>query len=108
MWQSYKECLYNTIQTKKLITSLGFIINNEKVTMTPSKILGFVLDSVNFQITLSAEEIDRVKKEIQRFFTLSKCKIREFAQFIGLLISICPAKDYSWLYTKHFECMMKL
>lgn len=106
MGQSYEKCQYNTMLTKKLLTSLGFLINEEKSTMTPSKqctFLGFVLDSQNFQIGLPVEKANRVKAEIQRFLNLSRCKIREFAQFTGLLVSICPAIKYGWLYTKFFE-----
>lgn len=29
--------------------------------------------------------------------------MRSFAHFIGLLISICPATKYGWIYTKNFE-----
>lgn len=106
MGQSYGQCLYNTIQTKRLLTSLGFLINEEKSSCIPNKrciFLGFVLDSEKFQVTLPTEKIDRVKLKIQKFLTLNRCKVREFARFIGLLISICPAVEYSWLYTKIFE-----
>ncbi|KAJ8915062.1 hypothetical protein NQ315_014317 [Exocentrus adspersus] len=33
----------------------------------------------------------------------SHCRIRDFAQLIGTLISICPAVPYGYLYTKKFE-----
>lgn len=106
MGHSYEDCLYNTMQTRKLITSLGFIINEEKSLMIPKKtctFLGFVLDSKRFQVTLPSEKIDRVRLEIQRFITVERCRIREFAKLVGLLISVCPAVEYSWLYTKIFE-----
>lgn len=32
-----------------------------------------------------------------------RCSIREFASFIGLLVSVCPAVQYGLLYTKQFE-----
>lgn len=106
MGQTYEECLNNTKQTFKLLTSLGFIINKEKSCMIPSKIctfLGFVLDSEKFQITLPIEKIDRVKFEITQYFSIHRCKIRDFARLVGLLVSICPAVEYGWLYTKLFE-----
>lgn len=106
MGQSYDRCLYNTTQTKKLITSLGFLINENKSSIIPNKLctfLGFVLDSENFQITLPSEKIVRVKSEIQKFLSIKRCTIREFAQMVGLLVSVCPAVEYSWLYTKLFE-----
>lgn len=33
----------------------------------------------------------------------SNSKIRDFAKFVGTLISACPAVAYGWLYTKLFE-----
>lgn len=30
-------------------------------------------------------------------------RIRDFAKFLGVLTSICPAVDYGWVYTKYFE-----
>ncbi|KAH9631118.1 hypothetical protein HF086_008620 [Spodoptera exigua] len=74
--------------------------------MIPSKIctfLGFVLDSENFQITLPTEKITRLKSEIQKFSNVNRCKIREFARLVGTLVSVCPAVEYGWLYTKLFE-----
>lgn len=106
MGQTYEECLYNTSMTSKLLISLGFLINEEKSCMIPSKIctfLGFVLDSEKFQITLPSDKINRVKTEIHKLLNLNRCKIRDFARFVGLLVSICPAVEYSWLYTKFFE-----
>lgn len=106
MGQSYEDCLRNTSLTKMLITSLGFKINEEKSSLVPNTtctFLGFVLNSENFQIILPSEKILRVRKEIEIFLSLKRCKIREFARFIGLLVSVCPALEYSWLYTKLFE-----
>jgi len=33
----------------------------------------------------------------------TRCSIREFASFIGSLVSVCPAVQYGLLYTKRFE-----
>jgi len=40
---------------------------------------------------------------IIKFKAIKKCTIREFAQFCGVLVSICPAIPYSWVYMKKFE-----
>lgn len=103
---TYETCLQNTLLTKKLINALGFMINEEKSSLEPKKVctfLGFVLDSENFQITLPYEKIIRIKAEVQKFLTRDRCRIREFARLVGLLISVCPAVEYSWMYTKAFE-----
>lgn len=40
---------------------------------------------------------------ISAFSTRSKCRIKDFASMIGSLISVCPAVQYGFLYTKTFE-----
>ena len=40
---------------------------------------------------------------LKKFDKISHYKIREFSQFIGSLVSCCPALRYSWMYTKNFE-----
>ncbi|XP_052754135.1 uncharacterized protein LOC128201377 [Galleria mellonella] len=34
---------------------------------------------------------------------IKRCKVRKFAQLIGLLVSACPAVEYGLLYTKQLE-----
>lgn len=103
---SYEQCLENVSQTRNLLTSLGFIINDSKSNPIPSKcclFLGYNIDSNKFHVNLPPEKIDRIKKQIDKFFSIKRCKIREFASFVGLLVSACPAIEYGWLYTKLFE-----
>lgn len=45
----------------------------------------------------------KIKSLIQVFTCKKQCKIREFAKFIGVLTSACPAVKYGWLYVKQFE-----
>lgn len=104
--QSYNDCLKNIAQTRTLLTSLGFIINEEKSVFTPSKVclfLGYNIDSENLHVSLPPEKISRIQSEIEKIFKLKRCKIREFARFVGLLVSACPAIEYGWVYTKLFE-----
>lgn len=102
----YQTCHENLQQTTKLLISLGFIINHEKSCFNPSQIckfLGYVFDTKNLQVTLPNEKINKIKLEIKKFSTMKSCKIRNFASFVGLLVSACPAVEYGWLYTKLFE-----
>lgn len=104
--RSFHECKDNVLITKKLISSLGFIINNEKSRLIPSTnctFLGFNIDSANFQLSLPDEKRKRIKNELKQFLNKKQCKIREFAQLVGTLVSVCPAVEYGWLYTKEFE-----
>ena len=101
-----ESCARDTALTTRMLESLGFVINNEKSSLQPSKqqkFLGFLFDSKNLTISLPSKKRKRIKKSIQRFFKNKHCSIREWARFIGLLISVCPAVKYGWLYTKCFE-----
>lgn len=104
--QTYNECFNNINVTKQLLQSLGFIINLEKSSFVPShecKFLGNVIDSIKLEIRLPNDKVERIKNEILKFKSVKRCKIREFAQFLGLLASACQAIEYGWLYTKDFE-----
>lgn len=103
---TYQECLQNIEITRKLLESLGFIINYEKSILIPSqscKYLGYVVDTHKWQLSLPAEKRARIKDELVKIKKLKRCKIRQFAQLIGLLVSACPAIEYGLLYTKELE-----
>lgn len=103
---SHKACLENISDTVKLLNSLGFLINNDKSSLNPKtqcKYLGFIIDTERFQISLPVDKKEKIKSMVQKFRHIKRCKISDFAQFLGLLTSACPAVEYGWLYTKGFE-----
>lgn len=103
---SYEECMNNVTETKKLLTSLGFIYNRTKSQLTPSKIckfLGFMINSEQFHITLPREKCKKIQEQALTLKNKTSFKIRELAQFIGVLVSSCPAVKYGPLYTKVLE-----
>lgn len=103
---SIRHCLDNVSETIRLLTSLGFIINYEKSNLTPDlrcKFLGFIFDTTSMSLSLPEEKRVRIKTKIEKFLRIRKCSIRQFAEFIGLLTSACPAVKYGWLHTKIFE-----
>ena len=56
---SKTECRSNILTTLKLLESLGFLINHEKLVLQPCEklaFLGFLLDSVNTKVFLTAEK----------------------------------------------------
>lgn len=100
---SWEDCKSDYMVTVKLLESLGFTINLEKSVNTPSKqicFLGFVFNSDYLTISIPSDKKIKIKEELVRFSKLKKCKLRNFAHLIGLLISICPAMKYGWMYTK--------
>lgn len=103
---SLDKCTQNVNETLCLLQNLGFIINYEKSAIIPKthcKFLGFELDMKTFCVKPPQKKRDKIKKELENFRTIEKCKIRDFAKFIGLLISICPGIEYGWLHTKILE-----
>lgn len=104
--ESYEKCLNNIHTTQNLITSLGFIINEEKSVLSPStscKFLGYIINSSKLHVELPSDKKDHITKEVRKFISTERCKIRHFAQLVGLLCSACPAIEYGWLYTKQLE-----
>lgn len=103
---SFKKCRENLKKTRNLLTSLGFIINEQKSCLVPSQIccyLGFIYDSLNMSVDLTEEKKFKLLKYIRKIKVNQKLKIRDFAKLIGFLVSCCPAVNYGWLYTKECE-----
>lgn len=103
---SYKECLDNVTETRKILECLGFVINYEKSLLNPvtrCKYLGFVFDSVEMTISLPIEKQNYIFSLVQTYMSLPRVTIKEFAHLIGVLIAACPALRYSWMYTKMLE-----
>lgn len=103
---SKQECFENINIAIKLLTSLGFLINLEKSVLFPSqkcKFLGFIFNSISMSIELPENKRQNIVNWIDYFQIHSTYKIKEFAQFIGVLTSACPAVKYGWLYTKLLE-----
>lgn len=92
--QTYESCLDDINQTIDLLEKLGFVINFEKSSIIPArrcKYLGFVINTSEFTLELTKEKREKLYKIITSFIGKQKCKIRDFAQLIGMLIAACPA-----------------
>lgn len=101
-----KECNINSKSTIHILSSLGFLINEEKCQLVPSqkiKFLGFILDSHNMSIILPNDKRLALKKRVELFANKSVCKIRNFASLIGSLVSVCRAILYGKVYIRDLE-----
>ncbi|KAF9808394.1 hypothetical protein SFRURICE_008447 [Spodoptera frugiperda] len=56
-----------------------------------------------FSISLPCKKVDLIKDKTDTLKTKHTCRIIEFAQLIGLLVSACQGVEYGWLYTKILE-----
>ncbi|VEN50435.1 unnamed protein product [Callosobruchus maculatus] len=103
---TWQECKFNVSSTCSLLQSLGFVINKQKSQLQPAnqcRFLGFILDSKSMQTSLPPDRKSSVSNTIKRFSSIKSCTIRQFASFVGKLVSVCPAVQYGWAYTKEFE-----
>lgn len=103
---SFQECQYNVELTKELLTRLGFIINYDKSSLVPSKIcnfLGFIYNSQDMTVTLPKNKKVRLIQLLKKNLKLPTCSIRDFAKFLGTVVSACPAIKYGFRHTKLFE-----
>lgn len=104
--KDYDECMKNVKETVGLLESLGFVVNYGKSELEPSKsceYLGFVIDSHELTLELPVKKKQKISEMIDKVLVKSKCRIREFAKFIGNLITACPSVPYGPLYCKNFE-----
>ncbi|XP_071153666.1 uncharacterized protein [Mytilus edulis] len=100
------ECKNNVTETVNLVSSLGFIVHKEKSVFTPKKcikFLGFYIDSETMIVTLPVEKQDTIAKECKQLQYKYKCKIREVARVLGILISCLPAVEFGKLYYRKIE-----
>lgn len=103
---SYNECLINISKTCTLLKELGFLINEKKSQLIPSKriqYLGFIFDSSRWVVELPSSKKESVMEKVTKLSRLKRCKIRDFAKFLGTIVSCCFAVNYGWGYTKAFE-----
>lgn len=104
--RSYEKCIDNIQKTATLLQELGFIINEKESMTIPTqrcKYLGLVFDSKKMSIELTEEKIHRTIDLLNKFSKRSHCTIREFAAFMGTLVSRCSALQYGMIYVRRFE-----
>ena len=77
-----------------LFQHLGFVINVKKSELTPSKrmeFLGVIIDSVNMEMSLSEEKVQKIIVKCLKMLEKKKVSIREVFQLIGTLSSTTMA-----------------
>lgn len=99
-------CKKNILETIKLVTNLGLMINYEKSVLQPQnkiEFLGFEFDSNSMKISLPIRKRSNIMSLIANIETKSNLKIIDLAQLIGSLIAASPAIPYSMLHTRYLE-----
>ncbi|XP_014217272.1 uncharacterized protein LOC106645836 [Copidosoma floridanum] len=89
-----------------LLLHLGFVVNWKKSELTPTqsiKFLGFIIDSVNFQISLPPDKRHRLHTFLRSLSTSDKICMKDLMKLIGTIVAACPAVAYGWLFYKTLE-----
>ena len=99
-------CLVNVRATVNLLRDLGFTIHPGKSVLIPTQqitFLGFIIDSVNMNITLTDVRKATILELCSKLLTKRQITIRELAQTIGTLVSSFRAVPYGQLHYRELE-----
>lgn len=101
-----EDCFSNVKDTVKLLTDLGFTINQEKSNLFPSqsaKFLGFIIDSRHMTVKLTNDKVTQILKLSRALLSKQKCTITELASFIGTLVAAFPGVQFGPIYYRSLE-----
>ncbi|KAL9976889.1 hypothetical protein ACROYT_G014230 [Oculina patagonica] len=99
-------CLRNVIDTTTLLDKVVFIVHPEKSVLLPTQritFLGFVLDSILMQVSLTPERALKLKNACENLLATASPCIRDVAQVLGLMTSSFPGVMYGPLHHKFLE-----
>lgn len=88
------------------LTSLGFLINQEKSILTPlhkQEFLGFVFNSVKMEITVPVKKINKLISRIKQALQTQTGSYRWYASLIGKMTSMIPAIGEALLHIRHLQ-----
>ncbi|XP_053309715.1 uncharacterized protein LOC128471763 [Spea bombifrons] len=88
MSQSEHQGRIHTQWTIKTLTSLGFVINQEKSVLIPQhqlEFLGFSVNSIHASLSLPTSKLSLIKKEIRSVLSKGLVSLRKIARIIGML-----------------------
>ena len=103
---NFSLCLRNVIDTATLLDKVGFTVHPEKSVLVPTQkitFLGFVLDSVLMQVSLTPERALKLKNACEHLLATASPCIRDVAQVLGLMTSSFPGVMYGPLHHKFLE-----
>ena len=103
---SVQECQAHLNLLRKLIESLGFIVNDEKSILTPAtriNFLGFIIDSILMKIFLPEDKMVKIQSACKNLLENPRPTVRQIAYVTGLLVSAFPAINYLQIYYRSIE-----
>ena len=104
--ETYLGCIETVTATLTLFDTLGFVVHPIKSEFIPKQqivFLGFVLDSVAMQISLTQKRFEKILK-VLRYINqhASMVKIRDVVRTLGYMVSSFPAIPFG---AAHYRCL---
>ena len=104
--ENYHGCIETVTATLTLFDTLGFVVHPIKSEFIPKQqvvFLGFVLDSVAMQISLTRKRFEKILKFLRYINQhASMVKIRDVARTLGYMVSSFPAIPFG---AAHYRCL---
>ena len=101
-----EQCVKSVVETGRNFDDLGFTVHPKKSVLSPKQqieFLGFVLNSVKMQVSVSDEKAEDVKSKISEFLLQEVRTIRDFAVIIGILVALNPGVWIGPLFWRRLE-----
>ena len=103
--ESYTECFQNVVDSVDLFQKLGFVIHPDKSVFKPTQtltFLGFIIDSVNMTVKLTAEKAEKIKQFCIKILNSKKLRLDNLLN-IGNMTASFPGVMYGPLYYRQIE-----
>ncbi|KAJ8044060.1 hypothetical protein HOLleu_11420 [Holothuria leucospilota] len=103
---TFNDCEQAVKATVNLLTELGFLVHYVKSEPEPNKeirFLGFMLNSEKMTISPSFEKKEKTKEKSKMLLRASSVKIRNLAEIIGVLVANFPGVEFGPLYYRSLE-----
>lgn len=104
--ETYNECVINVQCTSSLMITLGFLINEEKSVLIPTRkicFLGNMIDSERMIVYLPDDKKEKIAVECKKLLNCNETSIRSVAKVTGLLVSSFSAVQYGKLFYRDLE-----
>ena len=101
-----KECSLALKETGEMFDYLGFTVHPVKSVFVPTQeieFLGFILNSVKMEVSVSLVKAKAIKDMISEFLGRDKITIRDFAKVIGCLVALDPGVWVGPIFWRRLE-----
>ena len=103
---SFDDCSSNVQDTVHLFTKVGFLLNQEKSILVPSRELkfsGFILNLLMMTIRPTPEKAEKLKQKCLAVLTKTHVSIHDVSEVIGLMVSMFPGVEFTKLFYRRLE-----